>query len=72
MYFLNRILSSKRELKEEKALNKLNLKHLNEMEQTLNNERVEYTKTIENLNNTNKEKDEWKPPRENLVSKVDN
>ena len=26
------------------------------MEQTLNNERVEYTKTIENLNNTNKEK----------------
>ena len=29
------------------------------MEQTLNNERVEYTKTIENLNNTNKEKDEW-------------
>lgn len=46
-------------LKEEKALNKLNLKHLSEMEETLKNERIEHSKMIESLNNTNKEKDEW-------------
>ena len=46
-------------LKEEKALNKLNLKHLSEIEETLKNERIEHSKMIENLNTANKEKDEW-------------